>query len=342
MSSVTIKKNSRENIQDFILNNISSHQHDIVKAAIAKFGVSRQAVLKHVNNLVNDDKIIAHGKTRDRYYKLKPQLNFTKDLNINKGLSSVKILENFSPHTEILPKNINEICHYALSVLVNNIKDHSKATFMSIKIFSTYDETHIIVNDNGLGIFKHIQNQFGLETKKISAIELAKGPVESTNKRSSGNDIKSLMMLFDSTIIDSSEISLEYNSKLNHWSLKESKQAKGTKIQLKIDTKSKKEIKTIFQEMFSKFTNKVHIPINLARINNEMLCSRDQAKMLMNNLNHHQKIVFDFSGIEIIGPSFADELVFLCKEIDNSIKIVCLKASKTVELIMNSALKRYS
>ena len=79
-------------VRRYILNNLTQHQKDIVKAAVRKFGLSRQAVLRHMKVLILDGKVEAHGNTRDRYYVLKPLVNelfeFQKDnpLLINNAL----------------------------------------------------------------------------------------------------------------------------------------------------------------------------------------------------------------------------------------------------------------
>ena len=49
--------NSSEKIKNFILDNLSSHQRDIIQEAITRFGISRQAVHKHMNRLI-DDKMV--------------------------------------------------------------------------------------------------------------------------------------------------------------------------------------------------------------------------------------------------------------------------------------------
>ena len=46
--------NSSNQIKKFILDNLSRHRRDIIYAAIQRFGVSRQAVLKHMHTLIND------------------------------------------------------------------------------------------------------------------------------------------------------------------------------------------------------------------------------------------------------------------------------------------------
>ena len=54
--------NYSNQIKKFILDNISNHQKDIIYTAVQRFGVSRQAVLKHMHSLINDKQVIAHGK----------------------------------------------------------------------------------------------------------------------------------------------------------------------------------------------------------------------------------------------------------------------------------------
>ena len=103
-------------IQNFILDNLSGHQRDIIKAAISKFGVSRQAVLKHMNTLIHEKRVVAHGKTKDRYYELEPLLNYTKLVDITQGFKADRFLRTaIVTSLGSLPRNIGEICEYALA-----------------------------------------------------------------------------------------------------------------------------------------------------------------------------------------------------------------------------------
>ena len=105
--------NSSGKIKQFILNNISFHQKDIIYTAINQFGISRQAVLKHMNALIDDNKVMAYGKTRDRRYKLKPQGNFNKTLAIDSKFNSYGFIQkNMLLHLDSLSKNIYQIWKY--------------------------------------------------------------------------------------------------------------------------------------------------------------------------------------------------------------------------------------
>jgi len=328
-------------IQNFILDNLSGHQRDIIRAAISKFGVSRQAVLKHMNTLIREKRVMAHGKTKDRYYELEPLLNYAKLVDITQGFKADRFL-----HTEIvtnlrsLPRNIGEICEYALAALLHNVMDHAQATHLSVKLFATRDETHVMVADNGVGIFHHIRDGLGLEGKTISAIELAKGPGPHGAGHHAGVDLQAVMMLFDCITIDSAEISLRYKKKADRWSLQESKQARGTKIHLEISTKSSTTCNEIFANLFAEEKSVVRIPVNLARTNGELLTSRYQASKLVHNIESSKEVEFDFTGIDVIGPAFAHELVWIAREKNKSIGIDWINAADTVDLLMSRAIKR--
>ena len=111
--------NSSEKIKQFILENLSVHQKDIIKASIRKFGLSRQAILKHMHALINEDRVVAHGKTRDRFYELKPLVNFTKTINLNESIYADMILKSqILPNLEVLRKNIFEICEYSFRAIL--------------------------------------------------------------------------------------------------------------------------------------------------------------------------------------------------------------------------------
>ena len=328
-------------IQNFILDNLSGHQRDIIRAAISKFGVSRQAVLRHMNTLIREKQVVAHGKTKDRYYELEPLLNYTKFADISQGFKTNRFLRTeIVPGLDFLPRNIGEICEYALAALLHNVMDHARATHLSVKLFATRDETHIVVTDNGVGIFHHIRDGMGLEGKTISAIELAKGPQSHEAGYHAGDDLQAVMMLFNGITIDSAEISLRYEKKADRWSLQESKQARGTKIHLEISTKSSITCNKIFSNLFAEENSVVRIPVNLARTNGELLISRDQAHKLVHNIEFSKEVEFDFTGIDMIGPAFAHELVWIAREKNKSIDIDWINAADTVNLLMSRAVKR--
>ena len=105
--------NSSEQIKKFLLDNLTTHQKDIINTAINRFGVSRQAIHKHMNSLINDNKVIGHGTTKGRYYELIPSVNYSKTFDIQINNNNEKLItEHFIPHFSDLPKNIFEIFEF--------------------------------------------------------------------------------------------------------------------------------------------------------------------------------------------------------------------------------------
>ena len=106
-------------IKQFILENLTRHQKDIIKASIHKFGISRQAILKHMHTLIGEDRVVAHGKTRDRFYELKPRVNYSKSIEISNEFSHIDMLQNqILPNLKILSKNVYDICEFSISNLL--------------------------------------------------------------------------------------------------------------------------------------------------------------------------------------------------------------------------------
>ena len=69
-------------------------------------------------------------------------------------------------------------------------------------------------------------------------------------------------------------------------------------------------------EIYAQFTNapedfdfsKTVVPMKLASYGGEQLVSRSQAKRLIARFERFRTVILDFSGVEEIGQSFADEL----------------------------------
>ncbi|MFV2044740.1 MAG: hypothetical protein ACC700_16075, partial [Anaerolineales bacterium] len=62
-------------IRDFILENVGRFPRTISSETASAFGISRRAINGHIQGLVAEGQIEAHGNTRSRRYRL-AQLDF--------------------------------------------------------------------------------------------------------------------------------------------------------------------------------------------------------------------------------------------------------------------------
>ena len=331
-------------IKKFILDNLTLHQRDIIQTAILKFGISRQAALKHMHTLISEKKVIAHGKTRDRFYELRPEVNFSKTIDLLKEYSYGEIINSqIFPHLSILTKNVREICEFSISAILNNIYDHAKATSFYYKLYFNYKDIHIIISDNGEGLFKHIQTGLKLKNPQMAALEIAKGYLTTDPKNHSGEELHTLINLFDQVAIDSTGISLKFDNKTYSWMIDHSIQKQGTRIHLKIKPSSRRNCREVFNRLFKSERKSVRIPVGLLKIQNaQIVNSRQQAQNMLRNISDLKTIEFDFKNIDLIGPAFADELVRKTKVENSSANIKWINSNKTVDVLMKHALTRFS
>ena len=202
---------------------------------------------------------------------------------------------------------------------------------------------HIILSDNGNGLFGHIQSLLKLKNTQIAAVEVAKGQVTTDPTHHSGDELNTVIQLFDKVTIDASGKSLIFINKTKDWIIKHSQQKKGTRLHLEIESSSKRNCKEIFQNIFNGKQNSIRIPINLLKIEEgELVNSRAQAQSILRNISDCKNIEFDFNNIELIGPAFADELVRTTKAKNQIADIKWTNSSKTVDLLMSMALNRFS
>ena len=330
-----------DQIKHFILENLTQHQKDIIKAAIRKFGLSRQAILKHMNTLIRDDQVVAYGKTRDRFYELKPRVNFSKSIDISNGFDPKSILnEQIFPNLKSLPQNVREISEFSLGALFHNIHDHASATRLNYKIYISHNDVHLIISDNGIGLFQGIADALHFDDVQIAAVEIAKGHVTSDPENHAGDDLMVVIQMFDEVEISSSGVSLKYINGKNDWTLKPSRQKNGTRIHLGIGTNSRRTCQDVFKTLFNEQGKFVHIPVKLARSNGEQLNSREQADNLLHNIKKLNGIEFDFKNIDLVGPAFADELVRKTLEKNREMDIKWINSTQLVDVLMSRAIDR--
>ena len=61
----------KQEVRDFIFENLRDHPHDVVRMIGQRFGVSRQTANSYLRSLVDEGLVYGEGKTKARRYFLK-------------------------------------------------------------------------------------------------------------------------------------------------------------------------------------------------------------------------------------------------------------------------------
>jgi len=323
-------------IQDFILENIEEHPRDITSYTADNFSVSRNAILRHINKLISDRIISAHGSTRDRHYTLNPISNETFSIRISPDVEEDQIWRHvIRPTLKQLPDNVLHICEYGLSEMINNVIDHSEGNEMTINTNQYASKLNFLVMDDGVGIFNKIRRDFDLNDTRHAILELAKGKLTTDPDRHSGEGIFFTSRMFDRFIIISEGLFFSHKEPGDDWLLEHDLDVKGTSVLMTINPKSNREIQEIFDAHASEdqdygFT-KTHVPLSLVTYGDENLISRSQARRLLARFRNFEEVLLDFTGVKSLGQAFADEIFRIYARNNPDVEIITINTNQQID-----------
>ena len=339
MSSV---RRRSEQIRQFILTNVEKHPSDVAALTTQEFGITRQAVNKHIQHLVAQKAIVVKGSTKNRSYYLHPLIEWAQIYQLSNKLEEDIVWDaDIKPLVVDLPDNVKDIWVYGFTEMLNNAIDHSSGKTVGVHLKKTAVDTQIIIRDDGEGIFKKIQRAWQLHDERHAVLELAKGKLTTDPDRHSGQGIFFTSRMFDKFAILSGNVyfSHEFN-KAEDWILESDGSHPGTTVFMNLHNNTARTPKQVFDSFSSgddyAFTKTV-VPVRLAQYGDERLVSRSQAKRLLAGVDKFRVVVFDFSGVEAIGQSFADEVFRVFKKQHPEMQIMSLNASKEVAQMISRA-----
>lgn len=340
---MTIRIHARgEDVRRFILDHVEKNPSAISKLTAEKFGITRQAVNKHLQKLNNEGAITERGNTRSRIYKLAPLLDWSAHYVIGDGLAEdVVWREAIAPTLGNMPENVRNIWQHGFTEMFNNAIDHSGGTMISVFIKKTASTTEMIVMDNGVGIFRKIQAAMGLLDERHAILELSKGKLTTDPKNHSGEGIFFTSRMFDEFDILSGGVCFLHKSGDDLDWLSERKQpGTGTTVWMKLNNHTARTTRKIFDQFTSGEDNSFHktiVPVELARYGNEQLVSRSQAKRLMARVELFKVVMLDFTGVPLIGQAFADEIFRVFPMNHPEIELIPVHASSEVKRMIERA-----
>ena len=300
-----------ELIKNYIVTNIPKNPNQITQQTYEHFEITKPTVLKYLKELSADGIIEKKGSNRyPKYQLIKTVYNWEYS---NKNLEEDVIWrKDVSTLLNDINTNVKDICQYGFTEMVNNVIDHSEADFLSVDLTLDHLNIRIRVFDDGIGIFRKIKKDLGLELSKHAILELAKGKFTSDPENHSGEGIFFTSRVFDMFYIFSHR--LTFSSTVNSpdilWD--EEDDMPGTSVVMNISRTSPTQLKDVFDNYSDPDKDpsfhKTIIPVKLMEHEGESLLSRSQAKRLITRFDKFVEVVLDFEGVTQIGQAFADQI----------------------------------
>lgn len=319
---------------------VAAGDASVASRLAAEFGISRQACSRRLAAMVAAGAITEEGATRGKVY----QLRTLREHHVSyprHGLTEDQVwLEQIAPELKDLPDNVQRIWDYTVTEMVNNAIDHSAGSLVSVGFRRNVVFTEVWVGDDGVGIFKKIQQELGLYDPRGSLLELAKGKLTTDPRSHTGEGIFFSSKALDGFCILSSGLSFEHGEGKPDTLIELRAAESGTLVFMRLANDSGRRL----EDIFSEFQNpedltfdRTVVPVRLVRYEGERLVSRSQAKRLTQRFDRFRSVVLDFDQVKDIGPAFADELFRVFAGAHPAITLTTINTSPGVEATIRRA-----
>jgi anti-sigma regulatory factor (Ser/Thr protein kinase) len=239
-----------------------------------------------------------------------------------------------SPHLTGISQNVLRICQYGFTEIVNNAIEHSGSKTLKIKL-SQNGEIRFSIIDYGVGIFTKIKDDFGLEEPDHAMLELIKGKLTSDPRQHSGEGIFFTSRIFDTFTVASGSLQFSWIKNGGRFEFSNIENGPGTTVTMAISVDSKLSLTNIFNEYADPDKQpgfyKTSVPLQIMQHEGESLMSRSQARRLANRFDRFLEVVLDFTGVDFIGQSFADEIFRVFAQAHPGTRLVPVNCTETVE-----------
>jgi hypothetical protein len=218
---------------------------------------------------------------------------------------------------------------------MNNAIEHSAGKEVIVSVEKTAIATQMSIMDDGQGVFKKIQREFGLYNEHDAVLELAKGKLTTDPARHSGEGIFFTSRMFDQFTILSGTVSfIHTQGQAEDWVFDNETPSDGTAVIMDLTNTASRTTK----EVFDRFTSgddygftKTTIPVALAKYDDEQLISRSQAKRLLARIDKFKVVLFEFYKVDMIGQAFADEVFRVFAQAHPDMELYAVGVTPAVE-----------
>lgn len=329
-------------IRSYIAERIDSRSEDVVPETARKFGISRQAVNKHLRRLVTDGHVTMEGTTRGRRYALSLVDRRTIEIELGKETDENQVWrQQVVPFFPALSRHAMDIWAYGFQEMLNNAIDHSLGSEVVIDVRRTTTSAEMMIIDNGYGIFRKIRDSLGLEDERHAVFELSKGKLTTDPDNHTGEGIFFSSRMFDWFSISSGSVHFAHRDPSEeYWVLENDEHVTGTYISMKLSNNTRRTPKEVFDEFAGDddfaFAKTV-VPVDLARYGNDALISRSQARRVLARLDRFSTVLFNFKNVDQVGQGFADEMFRVYTRTHPDIALIPINANTQVMSMIKRA-----
>ena len=325
-------KESKEQVISYILKLISKKDKDVVKKTVEAFDTSKSTVYNYIKELCQDGVLQKSGvayeivsKRQELVYENNGKLSETRVFN-----------SDVAPFFKNLEKNVFNIWQYAFSEMMNNAIEHSSSQKITVVILTNPLETTVTIFDNGVGIFKNIQNYMEKEYDQEIPLDecatlLFAGKFTTAKSMHSGEGIFFTSHMMDDFFIVSDDVIFTRNN-FSDEQIKGENNGQGTLVSMSLSNHTKKTTR----EVFDRFSNvdegfiKTQIPVaHIFPYGNPV--SRSEGRRLGELISKFKEVNLDFADVDEVGQAFCHETFIVWQNRNPDVKLNVINANEDVD-----------
>ena len=303
---------NQSEILGFLLKELPTHPNDIIPVLTGRFNFSRQRAHFYISREIKKGTIIRVGNTRAaRYFSISSgKIQFR--LHLAKISSEDRVwTEYIKPMLFECTENVRRIANYGFTEMLNNIIDHSEGSEVWLELEIKDGTLFITLMDNGVGIFKKIQNALHLKSERESILHLSKGRFTTDPSKHSGQGIFFTSRMFKKFALLSDD--LYYTFGEGEWFVSNEKPesfGKGTYVAMQLPL----DVNYMPNDTLKQYSDielgfyKTNVAVALSSDPGDPHNSRSQAKRLLMGLEKFKSVTLDFKGVDEVGQAFVDEV----------------------------------
>jgi anti-sigma regulatory factor (Ser/Thr protein kinase) len=200
---------------------------------------------------------------------------------------------------------------YATTEILNNAVDHSGGRAVEVRVaFAERGATVTTVSDDGIGVYRRIRQDFGFGSPQDAILQLEKGKLTSDPARHSGEGL-----FFSSKAVTRFRLESEgwawiVDNRIGDSTVGLSPVRRGTRVELVVVRGHTPRLEDVFRAYTDPETlrfTRTRTTVTLAALGTALV-SRSEAKRLVARLPEFTHVTLDFSGVDVVGQGFCDEV----------------------------------
>lgn len=349
---MSFQKEKREIIKRYLLEKIRVDDDHFIEKTAENFSISITTVKRYLKECSNQQ-ILLEDTAKKTGYTLKTAIQkFSYKTSV--FLNEDKIyFEDIHPLLQNISREASTIWGYTFMEMMNNAIEHSLSENICCYVVRDYLYTEISIADDGIGIFKNVQNYLkqhlnGDVTYQDVLTELYKGKLTSNPQNHSGEGIffsskmlNQFAIWSDNTFFTQNCYNKAFFVQSHLISYYNQLKTLGTLVIMKLENQTPRKIQEVFN-MYAPIDEgfiKTSIPLKEVCPYGEPI-ARSQARRILYRLEEFKQVEFDFSDIEFMGQGFADEIFRVFQNEHPDIELIPLHASPSILGMIKHVQKR--